>query len=103
MWLLEEETRNYNPKGGAIETYISLFKQLPFFSCYNVFISEECQKYIEMYTFCKETGTPPYSGDYGNQPKIWKEYYFIINSATAARKKIANEESDKNQKQKKVK
>ena len=103
MWLLEEETQNYNPKGGAIETYISLFKQLPFFACNNIFIDSECQKYIEMYTFCKQTGTPPYAGDYGHQPKLWKENYFIITSATAARKKLGDEEEQRTQNQKKVK
>ena len=39
------------------------------------------QKDIAKYLYCEDTKTPPYSGSYGENPKIWLEKHFIIKQA----------------------
>ena len=55
-----------------------VYQQIPFFACYNFFIDAIHQKDISRYIYAQETGTPAYSGDYGQQPAVWVEKYFII-------------------------
>ena len=55
-----------------------VYQQLPFFACYNFFIDPIYQKDISRYIYAQETGTPAYSGQYGQQPAVWVEKFFII-------------------------
>ena len=55
-----------------------VYQQLPFFACYNFFIDPIYQKDISRYIYAQETGTPAYSGQYGQQPEIWVKKFFII-------------------------
>jgi len=68
-----------------------VYQQLPFFACYNFFIDSIYQKDISRYIYAQETGTPAYSGDYGQQPAVWVEKFFIIkktlNDMTSSRNK----------------
>ena len=62
--------------------------QLPFFACRNIVLDEKYQKDIARYVYCNDFGTPPYKGDYGNQPKKWIDKSFLI-------KKIMNNQKPK--------
>jgi len=69
-----------------------VYQQIPFFACYNFFIDPIYQKDISRYIYAQETGTPAYSGQYGQQPAVWVEKFFIIKKTlndmvSASRKK----------------
>ena len=51
---------------------------------YNI-INDKIQKDISRYIYSKDTGTPPYSGTYGDTPHIWVLKYFIIKQAMMLR------------------
>ena len=61
----------------------TVFQQIPFFACFNYFIEPIYQKDISRYIYSQETGTQPYAGDYGEQPGIWVEKFFIIKKTLA--------------------
>ena len=57
-----------------LDTYV----QIPFFSNINIFLDAKLQSDIRRYMYEKDTGTPPYSGGYGDAPKLWLDKYFLI-------------------------
>ncbi|MAH47851.1 hypothetical protein CMI37_18665 [Candidatus Pacearchaeota archaeon] len=73
------ESVDYNNgnRGGAI---LDTYMQLPFFSNVTHFLDVKLQGDIKRYIYAKDTGTPPYSGGYGDTPNIWMDKYFIIKS-----------------------
>jgi len=102
LWDLEEESNKIQNKGNG-DIIADIYHQLPFFACKNVFLDRKMQKYIDMYIYCKETGTQAYKGCYGDQPKKWTDYYFIINQAMEIRKTIQKDDYEREQKLKKRK
>ena len=83
--LLIEETKDFNNKGKSFDVALSVSKQLPFFSCINIIHSQEAQRDIEKYIYCKDFGISPYPGSYNNQPKRWVDRVFFIKKALAKR------------------
>ena len=79
--MLINETNETNEQGKEFDIASSISAQLPFFSCNNVFINKDCQNDISQYVYCKDFGISPYSGTYGEQPKIWIDKYFILKNA----------------------
>ena len=59
-----------------LDTYV----QIPFFSNINIFLDAKLQSDIRRYMYAKDKGTPPYSGGYGDAPKLWLDKYFLIKS-----------------------
>tara|TARA_R100000781_G_scaffold28092_1_gene20811 strand:- start:383 stop:529 length:147 start_codon:yes stop_codon:yes gene_type:complete len=45
--------------------------------------------------YCKDNNVPPYEGDYGKQPALWVDRYFIIRKAMAKKEKAMIEKSKK--------
>jgi len=86
IWELDREASNQSQEGNT-DTVFDIYQQLPFFCCPNVILDKECQKMISRYIYCKETGTPPYDGEYGSQPYMWIENYFAISGAFQAKNK----------------
>ena len=74
----------------------SVVSQLPFFACSKAIYSEECQKEIERYYYCKEFGIQPYPGSFEDQPASWIENVFIIKSALNKREKKAYAKANNN-------
>ena len=72
----------------------SISSQLPFFSCINIMFKKEYQKDISKYVYCKDFGTSPYSGSYGEQPNKWIQKVNIIKYTFA---KIEENEYKKHQ------
>ena len=100
VWLLYRESEiSRHGKGSAMDIYLDIFQQLPFFCCINMFLDDDVQKTINRYMYCKNTGVPAYSGSYGDQPYVWKEIYFLLNSAFNQRDKMqrAKQEQKMNQ------
>lgn len=85
--LLIDEAKEWDNKGKEFDIASSVSKQLPFFCCNNLFIKNEYQKDIQRYIYCNETGTPAYSGSYGEQPARWLSKYFVLKSAFAQKEK----------------
>ena len=81
--LLIEEVYENNQKGKEFDVAESVNAQLPFFTCNNIIYDKDIQKDIQRYLYCKECNVPPYKGDYGEQPALWVEKYFIIKKALA--------------------
>lgn len=96
--MLEEDLKRNSQGNGDIAE--DMYHSLPFFACKNVFIDPKMQKMIDMFIYCKETGIAPYKGSYGDQPKTWTDYYFIIYNAMQTRNKIKQKQYDKEQKKK---
>ena len=78
--LLCEESE-MSQRGNKFSTLNNVWEQLPFFVCTNKILNEECQNDISKYIYCKDTGTPPYSGAYGDTPSKWIAKYYIIKQA----------------------
>ncbi len=57
-----------------------LYRNYRQFACTNHMYDKEIEEMIRRYTYCKETGVPPFSGSYDDQPAWWLEVYAIINS-----------------------
>ena len=75
---LEAQT-NKNTKGrGLSNVIIDIFEQLPFFCCVNKIKDKSLQRDVQKYTYCKEANTRPYTGTYGDTPKIWVDKFFIL-------------------------
>ena len=85
--LLIDECKGWNQKGKTFDISMSVSKQLAFFSCSNIILNKEFQKDIQRYVFCNETGTPAYSGSFGEQPTKWLQKYFILKQAFAQKEK----------------
>jgi len=84
-------------KGNEFDIAESINAQLPFFTCRNHFITKEMQGDIQRYVYCKDLGTNPYEGSYGNQPALWIDKYFVIKKAFAhlEKKKISENKQGK--------
>ncbi len=86
--LLREEAINFNEQQGkSFDIVESIIAQIPFFTCLNHIRNDKYLKLINKYLYCTETGTPAHKGDYGEQPAIWVEYFFIIKNALAKKEK----------------
>ena len=83
--LLCEESKSSQNKGNKFSTLNNVWEQLPFFVCVNKILSEDSQSDISKYIYCKDTGTPPYSGSYGDTPSKWIKKYYIIKEAMMLR------------------
>ena len=92
--LLRLESRKHRKKGSSFTDLNNIFEQLPFFVCKNKIIDEKAQKDIERYAYTKDTGTPPYSGSYGDTPHIWLQKYYIIKTAMMLRDKKLKEKAN---------
>ena len=79
MILVYRESFDYN-RGNRAGAILDTYTQLPFFSNVNILLDVKLQGDIRRYIYSKDTGTPPYSGGYGDTPKIWMDKYFIIKS-----------------------
>jgi len=87
--LIVQETKEFNEeKGKEFDVAKSITAQLPFFGCINHVIEKKYSKLLNQYIYCTETGTPAYTGSYGEQPARWVQYFFIIKNAMA--KKMNN-------------
>ena len=96
--LLEEDLKK-NSQGNSDVT-LDMYHSLPFFACKNVFLDNKMQKMVDRFIYCKETGVSPYNGSYGEQPKVWTDYYFIIYNAMQARNKLKQKQHEKEQEKK---
>ena len=50
---------------------------------------------MNRYIYCTETGTPAFSGSYGEQPAKWVQYFFIIKNALAKKEKRKYDEMNR--------
>tara|TARA_R100001510_G_C7643998_1_gene201490 strand:+ start:543 stop:950 length:408 start_codon:yes stop_codon:yes gene_type:complete len=64
-----------NSVSGAI---LDTFAQIPFFCNMETLLDTKFQGDLQRYSYCQDTGSPPYEGGFGSTPKIWIEKYFII-------------------------
>ena len=81
--IIQETNSINNEQGKEFDMASSISQQLPFFCCNNVFLDKNYQKDVSKYIYCKDFGVPPYSGDYGMQPRRWVIKYQIIKQAMA--------------------
>ena len=68
---------------------------MPFFCCYDKVLDNEMQEDISKYKYCTDTGTPAYSGAYGDMPKKWIDKFYIIRKALNLRDEILKEKASK--------
>tara|TARA_Y100001963_G_scaffold151424_1_gene234231 strand:- start:51 stop:467 length:417 start_codon:yes stop_codon:yes gene_type:complete len=94
--LLIKETRDMNQEGESFDIASSISQQLPFFSCMNVLYDPSSSRDIERYVYSKELNVPPYSGTYGEQPKIWVDKMFMIKNAFAKKESDIRKKESKN-------
>ena len=59
----------------------SISRQIYYFSCPNIFKTNNFIEDINRYYYCKDMGVPPYEGSYNKQPAKWVEKYYIIKGA----------------------
>tara|TARA_R100000234_G_scaffold101565_1_gene70649 strand:- start:182 stop:589 length:408 start_codon:yes stop_codon:yes gene_type:complete len=64
-----------NTISGAI---LDTFSQIPFFCNMETLLDTKFQGDLQRYSYCQDTGTPPFDGGFGSTPKIWIDKYFII-------------------------
>ena len=93
--LLIEEVYENNEKGKEFDLAKSINAQLPFFTCKNIILDKGIQKDIQRYLYCNECNVPPYKGDYGEQPALWVDKYFLIKKALAKRENTMINKSKK--------
>lgn len=93
---LSKENRelNANNKGNTSEV-IAIYEQIPFFCCPNNIISDAYQRDIEKYIYCKETGTKPFKGAYGDTQKTWIDKFFIIKRSITKRNNYLQNKKNK--------
>ena len=60
---------------------LDVFHQLPYFCCPNYILEKEIQEDIQRYSYCEDTGTQPYPGNYGDVPSKWLSIHFILKNA----------------------
>ena len=97
--LAEESQYNRDHEGNTSDIMSDIYHQLPFFCCKNMFIDRKKQEDINRYLYCKETGTQAFKGHYGDQPKIWKDLYFIMARAFQLRESIHRKAAEKKAKE----
>ena len=85
--LLIKEVHENNELGNAFDLSSSINSQIPFFACCNIIFDRAIQKDIQRYIYCTQTGVSPYKGDYGDQPALWVDRFFIIKGAIAKNEK----------------
>ena len=83
MYRLIKEVYNNNKKGKEFDVAQSINAQIPFFACFNNILDKDSQKDIKRYLYCKDANVPPYEGDYGKQPALWVERFFLIKESLA--------------------
>ena len=94
--LIAQETKSFNEvKGKEFDVVKSIVSQIPFFTCFNHIRDEKYLKLLNKYLYCTETGTPAHSGDYGDQPARWVQYFFIIKNAMAKKMNNVKEKAKK--------
>ena len=94
--LIAQETKFFNEeKGKEFDVVKSIITQIPFFACFNHIRDEKYLKLLNKYLYCTETGTPAHSGDYGDQPARWVQYFFIIKNAMAKKMNNVKEKAKK--------
>ena len=94
--LIAQETKKFNEeKGKEFDVAKSIASQIPFFTCLNHIRDEKYLKLLNKYLYCTETGTPAYSGSYGEQPARWVQYFFIIKNAMAKKMNNVKEKAKK--------
>ena len=94
--LIAQETKEFNEeKGKEFDVAKSIATQIPFFACFNHVRDENHLKLMNKYIYCTETGTPAHSGDYGEQPARWVQYFFIIKNAMSKKQKMIQEKAKK--------
>ena len=81
--ILIEEIHEFNQEGNEFDIAQSINSQLPFFTCINILIDKEIQKDIQRYIYCKDLNVSPYQGNFGQQPALWIDKYFIIKKVFA--------------------
>ena len=92
--LIAQETKEFNEeKGKEFDVAKSIATQIPFFACFNHVRDEKHLKLMNKYIYCTETGTPAHSGDYGEQPARWVQYFFIIKNAMAKKMNTMKEKA----------
>ena len=92
--LIAQETKEFNEeKGKEFDVAKSIASQIPFFTCFNHVRDEKHLKLMNKYIYCTETGTPAHSGDYGEQPARWVQYFFIIKNAMAKKMNTMKEKA----------
>ncbi len=92
--LIAQETKEFNEeKGKEFDVAKSIATQIPFFACFNHVRDENHLKLMNKYIYCTETGTPAHSGDYGEQPARWVQYFFIIKNAMAKKMNTMKEKA----------
>ena len=76
---LKKESENFHKeKATAYKVALDVFEQLGFFTFIGHLVDSDSQKDIKRYLYTTETKTPPYKGDFGDQPAIWVDKYFMI-------------------------
>jgi len=60
---------------------LSVFNQISFFSCKNIFLDKKSQQDISKYIYCKDFSISPYEGSYGQHSHKWIQKYYIIKNA----------------------
>ena len=97
--LLIQECKYMNESTGKeFDVANSVIAQIPFFACFNNFISREYQEDIKRFVYCQETNVQPYEGSYEQQPYRWVEKYFVIKNAFAKKEQNLIEKSKKENK-----
>ena len=92
--LIAQETKEFNEeKGKEFDVAKSIATQIPFFACFNHVRDENHLKLMNKYIYCTDTGTPAHSGDYGEQPARWVQYFFIIKNAMAKKMNTMKEKA----------
>ena len=86
--LITQETKKVNEEQGmSFDVNSSIIAQIPFFTCTNHLRDRKYIKILNRYLYCTATGTPAYSGSYGEQPAKWVQYFFLIKNALAKKEK----------------
>ena len=71
----------------------SVYAQMPFFACKNIFLDPSSHKDIPRFTYCSEFNSPPYKGSYSEQPRKWVQKSFIIKHSIESRNRDASKGS----------
>ena len=76
---LKKESEDFHGENANMfKTALDVFEQLAFFTFVGHLVDSDSQKDIKRYLYSTETQTPPYKGDFGDQPALWVDKYFMI-------------------------
>ena len=76
---LKKESEDFHKeKADMFRVALDVFEQLAFFTFVGHLVDSDSQKDIKRYLYSTETQTPPYKGDFGDQPTMWVDKYFMI-------------------------